>query len=71
MWCGIEIDIFLNPLQFYPIPNEKEVSENCKPEIEANIRLKMRGSPSVEIDSAAGSLGFITDNRSYLRFEEL
>jgi hypothetical protein len=67
-------ELFLNPLQFYPIPNEKGLfdSSKSKPKIEGNIdRLKMLGSPSVEIDSATGSLGFITDDGSYLRFRDL
>jgi hypothetical protein len=67
-------EICLNPLQFHPIPNEKELpdSNKSKPKIEAHVvRLKMLRSPSIEIDSAMGSLGFLTDNEPFLRFGDL
>lgn len=66
-------------LQFYPIPNAKELSDSdkttwraAKPKIEANIvRLKLQHSDSVQIDSASGSLGFLANDRSYLLFRDL
>jgi hypothetical protein len=72
-------DFFLNLRQFYPIPNAKELSDSdknskkaFKPKIEAHIvRLKMRKSTSVQIDSATGSLGFLAHQRSYLRLRDL
>jgi hypothetical protein len=72
-------ETLFNPLQFYPIPNVKNLSDGdkstdraSKPNIEAHIvRLKMLGSPSVQIDSATGSLGFLAHDRSYLRFSDL
>jgi hypothetical protein len=71
----IAFEISLNLLQFYPIPNENERSARnirSKPKIEAHVaRLMMFRSPSVKIDNASGSLGFLTDDRSYLRFRDL
>ncbi|KIM71710.1 hypothetical protein PILCRDRAFT_93742 [Piloderma croceum F 1598] len=62
----------------YPIPNvknlldgDKSTGRTSKPNIEAHIvRLKMLGSPSVQIDSATGSVGFLAHDRSYLRFSD-
>ena len=67
-------DILLNPPQFYPIPNEKEPvdSRKSRPKIEAHvIRLDTFRSPSIVVDNGAGSLGFLTDQKSFLRFEDL
>ncbi|KIM86307.1 hypothetical protein PILCRDRAFT_4817, partial [Piloderma croceum F 1598] len=58
-------------VKFYPIPNEKEPPDSgkSKPKIEAHIvHLKLLRSPSVEIDSATGSLGFLTGHKSFLHF---
>jgi hypothetical protein len=76
MWSDLAIEILLDPFQFYPIPNAKEQSDcdegASKPNIQVHItRLKMLKSPSVQIDSAMGSLGFLAQNRSYLRFRDL
>jgi hypothetical protein len=62
------------PLQFYPIPNEKELLDRAQsqPKIEAHIsRLQMSRSPGIDIDCATGSLGFIANQRSFLHFEDL
>lgn len=51
---------------------DKSTGRASKPNIEAHIvRLKVIKSPSVQIDSATGSLGFIAYDRSYLRFRDL
>jgi hypothetical protein len=74
MLCNITSSIILNLVQFYPIPNEKTLlgSDKSEPKIEVNVvRLKMLRSPSIEIDNAAGSLGFIADHGSYLNFGDL
>jgi hypothetical protein len=65
---------FLNHLQFYPVPNEREPWDGNKnqPKIEVDIvRFKMFTSPSIEIDNVAGSVEFLADHGSYLNFEDL
>ena len=74
MLGDVAIETFINALQFHPIPNKKELLdiEMGKPKIEAHItRLNVRTPPSVEIDGAMGSLGFHTNQKLYLRYEEL
>jgi hypothetical protein len=74
MLGGTAFEIFINALQFHPIPNKKELIDNDlgKPKIEAHIVcLNVRTPPSVEIDGAMGSLGFHTSQELYLRRGEL
>jgi hypothetical protein len=74
MQGDITFNILLNPPQFYPIPNEKEAVDGCKsrPKIEAHvIQLNTFRLPSIVIDNGTGSLGFLTDQKSFLRFEDL
>jgi hypothetical protein len=77
MTDDIAFESLISPLQFYPIPNEKgrsdsDQSVHKKPNIEANIiRLKMLRSPSVLIDGATASLGFVAHRQLYFRFTDL
>jgi hypothetical protein len=66
-------EIFLNHIQFYPIPNKKKQLDDGKPKIDAHVvKLKMRKSRSIVIDGGVGSVGFITRDKLYLGpFKEL
>jgi hypothetical protein len=41
------------------------------PSIESHIELETRSSESIEIDGVAGSIGFLANDREYLRIENL
>ena len=73
-WVNLSFELLLNLPQFYPIPNEREEldSRTNKPQIEARIiQLDVYRSPSVIVDNAIGSLGFVANQKSFLRFEHL
>jgi hypothetical protein len=64
--------------QTYPLPNPKTQSENrgskkvaSEPSIQGHVYLETRSSESVQIDVAAGSVGFLANNPDYLRTEYL
>jgi hypothetical protein len=64
--------------QTYPLPNSKTQSENkgskkgaSEPSIQGHVYLETRSSKSVQVDRAAGTVGFLANDRDYLHTEYL